>query len=480
MRLELHGFAPDVEPATPGVLTDCDALVPTLKGLAAANSPVDAGLAALGAEPTSAYVAELLDGSKRVFAATADAIYEAGTTTWTDRSDTGGYTGSNRMRFCTFGNVVLAANRSEAIQSAAAGSSFSAIAGAPKALILAPASGFVMALNIDGMTLGDVSDGWGCSAIRNQADWTPAAATQCVAGRLLDSPGPILAGAALGADVVAYKATSMYLGRYVGPPLVWQWTRVPGEIGCVGAEALVSVGTLHYFIGADDLYVFDGASPRSIGAPVREWFFEHVSAPNRHLIIGMVDRARALIYWFYPSVNSDGSLDACLIYNYKTDRWGKWAVGIQTALQYSSGQITYDTLGGLYSTYDALPEISFDSPFWLADTSVPAIFTGNTLQSLTGAPGISWLTTGDFGDMTDFGFLSRATPRYTRKPTAANATNFYRNEVGDEPAEDTTIELSRGRFDFRRSARWHRLRIAQTGPAMINAIDLALAPDTLE
>lgn len=480
MRLELTGFAPDIDTASAGVLTDCDALVPTLKGLAAANSPVDAGLSAVSAAPVSAYVAELLDGTKRTFAATATTIEEAGSTSWADVSRVGGYTGSNRMRFCTFGNVVLATNRSEGIQQSESGGDFADIAGAPDALILVPASGFVMALNINGMTLGDVTDGWGCSAIRNQEDWTPAAATQCVAGRLLDSPGPIMAGAALGGDVIAYKATSMYVGRYVGPPLVWQWTRVPGEIGCVGAEALVSIDTVHYFIGPDDIYAFDGTVPRPIGAPLREWFFENLSVANRNKITGMVDRARTLVYWFYPSVNSDGALDSCIVYNYKTDRWGKWSVTVQAAVQYSSGQITYDDIGALYAIYDDLPNISFDSPFWLADTTLPGVFIGDKLYSLTGEPGQSTLVTGDFGDITDFSFLSRCTPRYIRKPASATATNFYRSEVGDAPTQDATTEFARGRFDFRRSARWHRLRIVQQGAVTLNGLDLAISSDSLE
>lgn len=480
MRLELSGFAPDVDPAAPGVLTDCDALIPTLKGLSAANSAVDAGLPALSEAPTSAYVAELLDGTKRTFAGTATTIQEAGAASWTDRSRVGGYSGSNRMRYCTFGNVVLATNRSEPIQQAAVGAAFADIATAPDALVLVPASGFVVALNINGMTLGDVTDGWGCSAIRNHEDWTPAAATQCVAGRLLDSPGPILAGAALGGDVVAYKATSMYVGRYVGPPVVWAWARVPGDVGCVGAEAVVVVGTTHYFVGPDDFYSFDGTVPRPIGSPLREWFFDNLLNSSRSSIVATVDRARSLVYWYFPSVNSGGALDSCVIYNYKTERWGKWSVTIQAAVQYSSGQIAYDDLGGLYSTYDDLPSIAFDSPFWLADQTIPGVFVGNSLCSLTGEPGTSALVTGDFGDMTDYGFLSRVTPRYTRKPTTATGTNYYRNELGDSPTTDATIELSRGRFDFRRAARWHRLRLTQTGAMTINGVDVALDRDSAE
>ena len=65
MRLELTGFAPDLDPETPGILTDCNAIIPTTQGLAAANSLVTSGLPALASTPTAAYVAELLDGTKR-------------------------------------------------------------------------------------------------------------------------------------------------------------------------------------------------------------------------------------------------------------------------------------------------------------------------------------------------------------------------------------------------------------------------------
>jgi hypothetical protein len=167
VRLELTGFAPDLDPATLGVLTDCDSLVPTTRGLAAAPSLVSAGYPALAASPNSAYVAELLDGTKRTFAATSAAIYEATSGSWTDRSRGGGYSGTNRTRFAVFGNNVLSTNRTQVIGQAVPGAAFTDIAGAPTASILVTAAGFVMALNINGMTLGDAPDGWGCCAIRN-------------------------------------------------------------------------------------------------------------------------------------------------------------------------------------------------------------------------------------------------------------------------------------------------------------------------
>lgn len=450
---------------------------------------MSSGYPALATTPNAAFVAELLDGSKRTFVSSSTKIYEAIASAWTDRSRVGDYTGTNRHRYAVFGNITLATNRTQVIQAANTGGAFADIAGSPTALILVTAAGFVVALNINGMTLGDAPDGWGCSGIRDHTIWTPSVTTQCAAGRLLDSPGAIRAGAALGSDVVAYKNNSMYLGRYVGPPLIWGWQRIPGDIGCSGAESVVVVGTQHFFVGPSDFYVFDGTVPRPIGGatfqssatPVREWFFADLNALYRDRVVGVSDPARDLVYWYYPSVASaDGSLDSCLIYNYRKDRWGKRAISIQAAVQYTSGQITYDGLGALYSTYDDLPDIPYDSPFWLSDSTIPGVLQGDSLFSLTGTPEDSWLQTGDFGDMTDYSFLSRITPRYRINPAAATGTNFYSYTLGDTPIQDSTIALSRRRFDFRRDALWHRLRIDQTGSALINGIDVEALPAELE
>lgn len=480
MRLELKGFAPDADPATPGILTDCDAIVPTTQGLAAANSLVAADLPALAADATSAFSAELLDGSTRLFAATAAGIFEATSGTWTDRSRATGYTGTERQRFAVFGNVVLATNRTEVIGASSSGAAFADIATAPIAKDLCIASGFVMAVNVSGGTLGDAPDGWWCSAIRDHTSWTPSATTQATYGRLLDSPGAIRAGVALGADVVAYKDTSMYLGRYVGPPLVWAWQRVPGDIGCSGPESVVTVGTRHYFIGPSDFYTFDGTVPQSIPGAPREWFFANLNATYRDRIIGVVDQPRDLIYWYYPSQASSGELDSVLIYNTRTGMWGKQARAITAALQYSSGQTTYDALGTDYATYDDLPDIAYDSTFWLADSKTPAVFVGADLFTLNGEPGASWLQTGDFGDLTDFTMLRRATPRYRTTPTTGRGTNYHRATLGEARTQDATNEMMRSRFDFRRSARWHSIRLDHDDAAVLNGIDIDLVPSGRE
>lgn len=481
MRVPLTGFAPDLDPASEGVIVDCDSIVPTMTGLFAANSLVNSGQDALAATPTSAYTVTLLDGSRRLFAATATKIYEASGTTWADRSRGGNYTGLEPQAFCVFGNIVLNANRAQAIGQSSPGGIFADIATAPKASILCTASGFVMALNTTDATYGDRPDGWWCSGLRDQTIWTPAAATQAANGRLLDSPGAILAAGALGDNVVAYKATSMYIGQYEGPPRIWTWLRVPGDIGCASKRAVVVVDTSHYFLGPNDFYVFDGTFPRPLDAPLREWFFSDMNAQYAQNIIGAVDLPRSHIYWYYPSVNStSGALDAVLIYNFRTNTWGKRALSVATPVLYLSGATTYDNISSKYATYDDMPNISYDSPFWLNDQTLPAVFQNAVLFSLSGTPGESWMKTGSFGDMTSWSYLSRVSPRFLAIPGKAGALNYYRQSLGDAETQDSITILSRRRYDFRRSARWHSIRMSFVGKMGMNGLDVDIKRTTPE
>lgn len=113
---QLVGFSPDLDPTTPGVIVDCDNIIPTTKGFSSGNSLVDAGLAALDSACKGAYVGTLLDGTKRIVAGTNAKLWDISGGVWTDRSQAGGYTGLAPWRFTMFGSNILAANRAQKIQ----------------------------------------------------------------------------------------------------------------------------------------------------------------------------------------------------------------------------------------------------------------------------------------------------------------------------------------------------------------------------
>jgi hypothetical protein len=148
------------------------------------------------------------------------------------------------------------------------------------------------------------------------------------------------------------------------------------------------------------------------------------------------------------------------------------------ALQYLVGGTTYDNLGSSYATYDAFPNVTYDSGIWAAQSRVPAIFdTSHVLKPLTGPSVTSSMTLGDFGDENMASCLSRVSPRFLTKPSQANMVNYYRMALGDSLIQDMTTPMdSRSRFDVMREALWHRLRFDFTGPVEITALNPQVLP----
>jgi len=327
-------FLPDAPRDTPEVLTEVEA-VPTVRGYAGSPTVINGGYAALAAACNGAALIFKLDGSMRIFAGTQSKLYEGSGGTWTDRSRAGSYTtGDIRWCFAQFGDTTLAINKATVLQSSTSGA-FADVANAPKAACMETVGGFVVLGNTDDTGLAitggpnaDQGNRWWCSQLFNATGtWAPSAATQATSGLLVSSPGKIIAMKRLGDQVIAYKNRAIHVGQYVGPPDVFDWQLVPGEIGTWSNESVVSTGTAHLFVGYENIYRFDGSRPVEIGTGIREWFFARLNKSYAHLIAGIHDRNTSTVWWWYPS-GSNTTLDSVLIYNYAADRWGHITDGI--------------------------------------------------------------------------------------------------------------------------------------------------------
>ncbi len=484
--IPITGFAPDADSTTPGILTDCSNLVPTLRGMSGAPTPLDANLPALPSECRGAAVMARLDKLSRVFVGTQTALYELSSTSLVNQSRPSGYAGNieNRWRFAQFGNASLACNETEQLQvSTGAGTAFADIPQSPRARIIVTASGFVLAFCINAAYAGgDRPDGWACSHLYDHMTWAPAESNQAAFGYLLDTPGEIRAAQRLGRDVVVYKERSLYLGRYVGKPVVWQWDLVSSNVGAISAEAIIDTGTAHVFIGRDDFWVFDGARPMPIKSAPKEWFFGYSDPTYRYRIRSHFDQAKNLCWWFFPTAGSGGALTEAVVYNLSTDRWGRVALPIETVFQYQGAETNYDSWpDDLGITYDTLPDLPFDSPAF--DTSASAmgiVATDHKIKTLTGPAGAASLTTGDFGDDEQYTTLSRVAPRFTRRPGASSMTHYTRDFDGGALENRGSTTLAGSHFDPLASGRYHRLRIDLSGDFEIVGFTPALIPDGME
>lgn len=472
------GYAPDADPTLPGIITDCEMMEPSLRGMKSAPSAASTDLTALSAKCQGAALVTKLDGSKRLFAATQTKIYEAGSATWNDRSG-GTYVGSSEAfwQFRQFGNVTIAQNGVDEPQESTT-TTFAALTAMPIAKHIETVSGFVMCANITDASYPH-ADGWWCSALYDYTSWTPSIATQSAQGRLLDTPGPINALRAIGGDVVAFKDRSMYLGRYVGPDVIWAWQQVPGNVGASSQQSVVSDGTALYWWGGDDFYRFDGSRPVPIGEAVKRWFARNVSQQYMYKMLGDYDRERGLVRWYFVKAG-DTEPASCIVYSPRTGQWGRADRAIEATVEYVSAAITFDSPGILAGlTFDDTTYTqSFDSPFWLASSESLAIFnTSHVLQTLTGVSGASSITSGDFGDDDSYSLLRRVRPRYSTSPASASMTNYFKNDSGGSLSTDQTVSADDGKFDVLQSARWHRVKFDYTGDVETSGFNADVQPE---
>jgi hypothetical protein len=350
---------------------------------------------------------------------------------------------------------------------------FADIATAPKARIVVTASGFVMALNYNDGTA--TQDGWFCSGLQDYTIWTPAISTQCAKGRLLGTNGEITAGSRLGDTVVAFKDSAIYLGQYVGPPVIWSWIEVSQDIGACGQDAVVNMGAQLFFAHRDGLYMFDGTRPVDISAGVIKNFWQaDLNQQYRKRVICQYDRLKNRIFIFYPNQNSTtGNCNACLVYHVSEQKWGRTDQNIEAAMQYISPSINYDSFGTILSTYDTGLAVTFDSSFWSSGTRANAIVnTSHQLQILAGTPGTSYFTTGDQGDMNNVSSLKRVRVQYQQTPTSATCEVLKKMNLGDALTTTQTVSLSGGKFDVRQSARWHRATVTNVGTCKALGVEL--------
>lgn len=490
--IEFVGYAPDQNTSASGVITNCDAIVPSLSGMKGAPTPVTTSIAALGAACRGVQSIILLDGTIYGYAGTATALYRDTNPTWTDISRLvgGAYAvpATGRWRFAQYGNITLAINKGDKMQYVSSGGANFALVtkaavDAPKASIVEVIDQFVFVFDYDDGV--DYRDGWKCSAYGDYTDWTTAVATQCTSGRLVHTNGRITAGKKFGSQIVVYKEASMYVGTYVGKPAVWAFELVPGEAGALSQEAVANVGTVenprHIFMGRDDFYSFDGGRPIPIGQGIlKRTVFAEINLNYAYAAQSVYDRKNSRLYFYYPSGSTD-TCDKCVVYNTITKQWGRDNRQIEACYDYSLPGLSYNNLSNYYTEYDDVTGMTYDQLGVAAGNFQPAIIdTSHNQYTLTGSTAESFITTGDFGDEEKMMLLTRVRPRFTTAPTISDLTCYYKNNLGDSLTTGDVCAYSGGRYDLLRSARFHRLKFVFNGDVEIVGFTPYVQEDGLE
>lgn len=151
------------------------------------------------------------------------------------------------------------------------------------------------------------------------------------------------------------------------------------------------------------------------------------------------------------------------------------------ALQAVTSQVTYDTFGNLFATYDDTPEIAYDSPFWQAGAPVLAVIRSDEiLYTLTGVSSSSGFTTGWYGSDDAVSLCDRLKIRYGIKPETVSVSTRTCMELGATTSSGTAYENSAGWHDLLQSARWHQFVASFTGNVEIEQVTPRLKADSDE
>lgn len=105
---------------------------------------------------------------------------------------------------------------------------------------------------------------------------------------LLDSYGEVQTGLPLGNKLLVYKDRAIYSGSYIGLPQVFDWNLLTAKIGILAPNTLAEFGGMHFFLGHDNVYVYNGfGDPTPIGEPI----IEEILGPRRTSAAQYMNRA---------------------------------------------------------------------------------------------------------------------------------------------------------------------------------------------
>ena len=167
----------------------------------------------------------------------------------------------------------------------------------------------------------------------------------------------------LGDLCVFYTPGSIWVMRFVGFEAgVMQFKQQIQGFGCRFPYALIGLDRYHAFPTNENFYVFDGSNITAIGDPIRDYFFGNLASDPliRNRIWGALDVNNQELRWYFPSKQSTGFCDLCVVFNWATRLWYTES-GFNYSAVLNAGTQTYrwiDSLTSFSATIDGLSAVS--------------------------------------------------------------------------------------------------------------------------
>jgi len=141
---------------------------------------------------------------------------------------------------------------------------------------------------------------------------------------LAETPGAIVASAQLGNSMLIYKEDSIISMRYVGGQSIFRFDTVFSEFGAIGRNAVGVLENAHVVVTLNDIFMHNGSTFESvIDAKNRDLFFEALDADYLDKLNVQVLNVASEVWFSFPGVGSDGTLNTAWVWNYKLNVWSR-------------------------------------------------------------------------------------------------------------------------------------------------------------
>lgn len=409
-------------------------------------------------------------------------LYSWSGTAWSDVSKlatTYATAAEDGWSFAQFGNTVIAANGTDAIQAwtIASSANYANLAGSPPvARGAAVVRDFVVLWRL---ASGQNKIHW--SAINDSTGWTIG--TNQSDTNEFPTGGRVM-GMGGGEYGVVFLESAIYRMVYVAQPLIFQFDAISLEVGCAAEGSIAQNEQDIYFLSQDGFRLLQGGQViQPIGdQKIDRWFWSTVNQSYLYRIVSTVDPVTGYYYCAFPSGNSvDGTPDMMLIFNPTIGRWSlvtqslNFLFSARTNVGYNTDNI--DTLLG---DTDATG-VSGDSALFTgsARATLAAFGTDKKMAFFTGANLEATIDTVE-GQVFEG---QRAFVHFVR-PLCDGGSNSIklgtRNNLYDSVSYGMAVtQNSIGVCPFRSNARFHRARciIAAGGIwSHFQGIDVAATP----
>jgi hypothetical protein len=175
----------------------------------------------------------------------------------------------------------------------------------------------------------------GASRYRNMVKWSHAAdpgalpsswdetdATKDAGEQDLSGSDPLVDMLPLGDVGILYKERSMWSMRFIGQPFIWQFLRLPGDVGMLTRGCVVSTPQGHVVLTQGDVVIHSGQGTQSIiNAKLRRWIFNNIDSTNYKRAFVTSNPSKNEVWVCFPQ-SGYAACTLALVWNWTDGTWG--------------------------------------------------------------------------------------------------------------------------------------------------------------